>query len=407
MSRYTPFFVFALLLGVVFCVPDCPAAVPGGLAATTSSNQLALSFVAASPSFYTVQVSSDLQHWTNSPPGFAGDGTVKTVPMPDASAGGQGFYRLLIQTPTGLILPQGTAQSILIYSCGGIQEQVSAGLDVTNGYPTGVVELSTRCGGSGKGGGYHVTTYTAAVAVTWDFTGNVISAIPMTNGVTVDPTTATDSYGDAVYNVGSAAYLVVPLPAAPTGVTSVQSNDQFQVSWTPNGVNPLAITSSTLSATPVASTNPVLTVTVAGAATTGVIPTLQPQTTYQITVASTTIGGTGPGSAPISIATSAATVLPSAPTGVAASWQVADPSGSTDTIVATWQPANPGNSPIDQYLVTVTGGGGAGMFTQTVSGTTLTAYFSVNDVPNWSVTVQAHNAAGWGPSSSAVKLGGL
>jgi hypothetical protein len=42
-----------------------------------------------------------------------------------------------------------------------------------------------------------------------------------------------------------------------------------------------------------------------------------------------------------------------------------------------------------------------------VSGTTLIAYFNVDSNPSWSVTVQAHNAAGWGPSSAAVALGGL
>jgi hypothetical protein len=42
-----------------------------------------------------------------------------------------------------------------------------------------------------------------------------------------------------------------------------------------------------------------------------------------------------------------------------------------------------------------------------VSGTTLTASFTVDHIPNWSVTVQAHNAFGWGSASSAFTLGGL
>ena len=45
--------------------------------------------------------------------------------------------------------------------------------------------------------------------------------------------------------------------------------------------------------------------------------------------------------------------------------------------------------------------------TQTVSGTTLIASFTVDWTPNWSVTVQAHNAFGWGPVSSVFTLGGL
>ena len=69
-------------------------------------------------------------------------------------------------TATQLVLPQGTAFAILGHSCGGIQEQAYAtGFDPTSGYPTGDVHLQTRCGGSGRGGGYHTTTYTAWVGV--------------------------------------------------------------------------------------------------------------------------------------------------------------------------------------------------------------------------------------------------
>ena len=67
----------------------------------------------------------------------------------------------------------------------------------------------------------------------------------------------------------------------------------------------------------------------------------------------------------------------------------------------------PGDSPIDQYQITITGSDGAGTFTQTVDGTTLTTYFNVDYIPNWEVTVQAHNAAGWGSLSTPVTLGGL
>ena len=303
------------------------------------------------------------------------------------------------------MLPQSIAFSILGYSCGGIDEQVSAGFSLTNGYPTGVVGLSTSCNGSGRGG--HSTTHTASAVVVWDLAGNVISAIPLTNGVAVGPTAFTDGLGDSIYNPGAVAYLIVPPPAAPSGVTAVQSGDQFQVSWTPQGINPAAITSSTLTATPVNSSASVLATAIAGPATSGVLSNVQPQTKYQVTVACATLGGSGPASAPVNVTTSPATILPSAPTEVTASWSNPDPSGATDTLVASWQAANPGNSPVDQYLITITGSDGGGTFTQTVSGTTLTTYFNVNDTPNWSVTVQAHNADGWGPASAIFKLGGL
>jgi hypothetical protein len=92
---------------------------------------------------------------------------------------------------------------------------------------------------------------------------------------------------------------------------------------------------------------------------------------------------------------------------VTASWTNLDPTGTNDTFVATWQAAVPGDSPIDLYQITIAGSDGAGTFTQTVSGTTLSASFTVDYIPNWSVTLQAHNAIGWGPASTAFNLGGL
>ena len=311
--------------------------------------------------------------------------------------------------PISLLLSQSAAFGILGHSCGGIQEQAYAtGFDATSGLPTGDVYIQTRCGGSGRGGGYHPTTYSAWVGVTWDYTGNAVSWAQLTTAPTVNSTfTATDAYGDQVYNTGTAAFLVVPTPAAPTGVTAVQSGDQFQVSWTPKGANPAAVTSSTLTATPVGSTAPVLTTTVSGSAATGLVGPLQPLTMYQITVATTTIGGTGLASAPISVKTVAATVAPSAPTGVTVVWASLSPSGTTDTLIITWKASVPGNSPVDQYQVGIRGSDAAGTFTQKVSGTTLTASFTVNFVPNWTVAVRAHNAVGWSPWSTHVSVGGL
>jgi hypothetical protein len=308
-----------------------------------------------------------------------------------------------------LLLPQSTAFAILGHSCGGIQEKAYAtGFDSVSGLPTGDLYIQTRCGGSGRGGGYHTTTYSAWVGATWDFGGNVVSSAKLAAAPTVDPTlTVTDAYGDSLYNINSAAYLVVPAPQAPSAVTAEQSADELQVSWTPNGVNPIAVISSTLTATPDDPTASILTATISGSATTGLIGPLQPRTTYQITVASTTIGGTSPASDPVSVTTAAASVLPSAPTGVVADWATPDPVDTTDTLIVTWSASDPGDSPVDQYQVTITGSDGAGTFTQTVSGTTLEASFAVDYTPDWSVTVSAHNAAGWGPWSDPITLGGL
>ncbi len=337
--------------------------------------------------------------------------SVRLKTLSGALAGAVIFWGLgasaAIAAPVQLLLPQSTAFAILGHSCGGIQEKAYAtGFDPANGYPAGDVYIQTRCGGSGRGGGYHTTTYSAWVGVTWDFAGNVLASTRLAAAPAVNPTfSAIDAYGDQVYNANGAAYLAVPAPAAPTIMTAVQSGDEFQVTWTPNGANPAAITSSTLTATPVLSTNTILTTTVSGSAASGLIGPLQPQTAYEITVVSTTIGGSSPASTAVTITTATASVVPQAPTGVTARWTA--PGATTATLVATWNAAVPGDSPVDQYEITITGSDGGGTFTQTVPGTTLTASFTVDDIPDWTVEVRAHNAAGWGPWSASFTLGGL
>jgi hypothetical protein len=74
-------------------------------------------------------------------------------------------------------------------------------------------------------------------------------------------------------------------------------------------------------------------------------------------------------------------------------------------LVATWDAATGGDSPVDAYEVEIEGSDG-GTFTQTVDGATLTAAFTVSDVPDWSVSVRAHDAAGWGAWSDPFVLGG-
>ncbi|HEY5014302.1 MAG TPA: IPT/TIG domain-containing protein [Acidimicrobiia bacterium] len=123
--------------------------------------------------------------------------------VPPASAG----------ATMALLLPQSTAFSMLGHSCGGIQEQAFAtGFDGTSGYPSGDVYVQTRCGGSGRGGGYHSTTYSAWAAVTWDFTGSVVSSTVLpTAPPGVDPTfSAFDAQGNEVFNVLNAVNVLPP-----------------------------------------------------------------------------------------------------------------------------------------------------------------------------------------------------
>jgi hypothetical protein len=214
---------------------------------------------------------------------------------------------------TQLLLSQGAAFSILGHSCGGIQEHAYATGFGGGGYPTGEVYMQTRCGGSGRGGGYKVTTYSAWATVTWDWYGGTRSFAKLEAAPEVSTTfSAEDAYGDRVYNTETAAYLettappVVP-PAAPTGVTAAQSNIEvggklelrFQVSWTPAPATAGLISSSSVTATPVGSGAPVLTATISGAGTSAIIGPLQPLTTYRITVTNTDAEGTSAPSAPI------------------------------------------------------------------------------------------------------------
>ena len=118
-------------------------------------------------------------------------------------------------TPTALLVPQATAFAVLGRSCGGIQEQAfTTGFD-SSGYPTGDVYLQTRCGGSGRGGGYKTTTYSKWLAATWDFTGTLVAyTVVAVAPPGLDPAfSATDASGNTVSNALSAINV---LPAACT-----------------------------------------------------------------------------------------------------------------------------------------------------------------------------------------------
>jgi Fibronectin type III domain len=304
--------------------------------------------------------------------------------------------------PIQLILPQGNAFAVLGHSCGGIQEQTYATGFAAAG-PTGVVYASTRCGGSGRGGGYHTTTYSAWISVSWDFSGNVLSSAQAASPPPISTTfTGTDANGDVVYNSGTNAFLTVATPGAPTNVIVTQVDDNLQVSWTLAPPNPAVVTSSTVTATPTGTSGlPVLTTTVTGAVTSTTVGPVQASKTYRVTVTSTTAGGTGPASAAVTLKTVAPTIPPNAPTGVAGKWL------SNTLLGASWSAATGGNSPIDKYEVKIVGSDGGGTFVQDFDGTTLSATFTVNSIPNWTITVRAHNRAGWSAWSAKAKLGGL
>lgn len=220
--------------------------------------------------------------------------------------------------PTQLLLGQGQAFSLLGHSCGGIQEQAYAtGFSPAGGYPMGDVYMQTRCGGSGRGGGYKTTTYSAWATVTWDWFGNTRSYARLEGPAESNPGfSAEDAHGDRIYNSGSSAFLETgepPLqpPAPPTGVGASVSTFEageteylrMQIGWTPAADTAGLITSSTVTATPVETGPPVLTATVSGAGTgtNAYLSPVAPNTTYVVTVTNTDAEGTSEASSPIEV----------------------------------------------------------------------------------------------------------
>jgi hypothetical protein len=306
-----------------------------------------------------------------------------------------------------LALPQATAFAILGHSCGGIQEQAFASGFDANGDPAGAVYMQTRCGGSGRGGGYHTTTYSRWAGVSWDFAGNVLAESVLASVPTLDPgLSQTDAYGDTVYNTGNHAYVSVALPLAPTGVAALYAGGRYRVTWDASSATPSTL-SFTVKATPVApSTADMVEASAAADATSALIGPLQPLTSYLIVVSSASVAGTSEDSSPpVSVTTPASVQPPAAPTGLTARWI------GTSVLVATWKAAVPGDSPIDAYAVRVSAYDADAPVpspqAKRLPGSVLSASFTLDSSSNWKIIVRAHNAAGWGPWSKAVVLGGL
>jgi hypothetical protein len=312
-------------------------------------------------------------------------------------------------TAVPLTVPQGTAFAVLGHSCGGIQEQQYAfGFGGVNGDPTGFAYLSTRCGGSGRGGGYHVTTYTAWMSVTWDFGATVgtyakLAAPPPG----IDPSMVyTDAHGATEYTTCSStgtachAWLTVPMPGAPTNVQATLSAGQYTISWTPDPATAGLITGSTITVVPSGGTA-VIVAPVNGTVTSALIGPLAPSTTYSVTVTNTDAAGTSPASDPIQVITGAAKTRPGAPKSVVPQWL-----GPSYLNVSWSAPANPGDSPIDQYQVKAkpydADPGAPGVTLFMVDGSMMSTQLSLDGNYDWAIRVRAHNAAGWSAWSTRV-----
>jgi hypothetical protein len=212
-----------------------------------------------------------------------------------------------------LLMGEGPAFATLGHWCGGIKQAVYVTGFSSHGYPTGNAHLETSCGGSGRGGGYKVTTYTATASVEWTWFGETRSYGPMSGTLEAKP--AEDAYGDKLFNVGTAAYLETgapPLqpPAPPTNVTAgiglyeVGTSEflRMTVSWAEASETEPLVKYSTITATPVGSGAPVLsTTTSSNYFREAHLEPVQPNTTYRVTVTNTDAEGTSETSAPIEI----------------------------------------------------------------------------------------------------------
>jgi IPT/TIG domain-containing protein len=114
-------------------------------------------------------------------------------------------------TPTSLVVPQGTAFTVLGHACGGINEynfiaQFDSTNSYTKGYPDGDAYIWTTCS-CGKACS---TTYKAWLSTIWDFTGALVTYTVLSATPTVNPTLSlTDSHGNQIYNQTNRAYLVL------------------------------------------------------------------------------------------------------------------------------------------------------------------------------------------------------
>ena len=344
-----------------------------------------------------------------------------TVPLASASAASLPDLSITRHAPASGYLTVPYIEKIRVTNRGtapttGVTVDYAPGTPIVSGGSPSVTCGAIIKGHSGRGGGYRRVGWRCSRTVT----GGLAPGASVTVAVKVLPThigTLIETFAAAPSpNVGqiglvshgatgSVAISLPPIPDAPTAVHAVQVGDDFHVDWTPDPATAAMITSSTVTATPEGSSAPTLTATAQGTVTNVLIGPLQPETSYQITVTNTDSGGTGPASDPLTVATPTSTVPPSVPSGLTLRWNTAN------QFIAYWTAAVPGDSPVDAYEVKASAYDAdppvPGPFTQSVDGGARNAVFMVDQTFDWSVRVRAHNAAGWGPWSAAVVLGGL
>jgi hypothetical protein len=246
------------------------------------------------------------------------------------------------------------------------------------------------------------------VSVIWDFSGGVVQSATLASPPTVNPTLViSNGVGAELTNALNHAYLSVDLPGIPTDVVAMDSGGQVQVIWNAGPQAGPEITTTTITATPLAPAGPPVQAVIDGPAKLAFIA-LAPMTMYSIVIVSSDAAGSGPPSAPIKFLTGGTAVTPPGPTNVSAWWTGQLPPGSS--LGVHWTASVAGPNTIDQYEVLVVwhdGDNPGGTYDQTVGGQTLNAYFAVDNTSDWRIKVRAHDAAGWGTWSSPITIGGV
>ena len=109
-----------------------------------------------------------------------------------------------------LTLTSPSPYAVIGVQCGtGTTATTAIGFTADGDYITGLTSVSTRCGGSGRGGGYHTTTYSGCGITRWDLAGRLIDITSVACSAP-DPTAVFTSDGYTESTASSSVLLVRP-----------------------------------------------------------------------------------------------------------------------------------------------------------------------------------------------------
>lgn len=287
---------------------------------------------------------------------------------------------------------------------------------LTHDYASSASSSSMTCtdtsiGHSGRGGGYTHSGFacsmpggqTLVAGASLTIVASRVASF-VTSTQTLKVTTASAQQNNVSHTLIDVISPVLPAaPSAPTGVSVSQDVGSLVVAFTPGSSTEGVPIDSTVVATPTGGGTPLTgsDVTNSSGPATITLPGLVGGTDYSVTVASADAGGSA--SAPsVDFTTAVAVQPPGAPTITRAAWNT-----STE-IVTAWTPGMPGDSITTDYQVVATAVDSTLLPVAVDAGTGLVAGVTLPDsTPDWSIQVRAQNAAGWGPWSSPVVVGGL